>query len=130
MIAVTSFKNQKLALFGLGGSGFATARALKEGGADVVVWDDNPDSVEKARHEGLKAEDLRTIDWSGFAALVLAPGVPLTHPKPHWSVDLAKAAGVAIMGDIELFVRERAFIHRIARLLPSLAPMANPPPRP
>ncbi|MBB4953210.1 UDP-N-acetylmuramoylalanine--D-glutamate ligase [Agrobacterium vitis] len=107
MIPVTSFKNQKLALFGLGGSGFATARALKEGGADVVVWDDNPDSVEKARKEGLKAEDLRNIDWSGLAALVLAPGVPLTHPKPHWSVDLAKAAGVAIIGDIELFVRER-----------------------
>lgn len=107
MIPVTSFKNQKLALFGLGGSGFATARALVAGGADVIVWDDNPDSVEKARSEGLKAEDLRKLDWTGLAALVLSPGVPLTHPKPHWSVELAKAAGVAIIGDVELFVRER-----------------------
>lgn len=107
MIAVTSFKNQKLALFGLGGSGLATAQALKAGGADVVVWDDNPDSVEKARVAGLKAEDLHKIDWSGMAAFVLSPGVPLTHPKPHWTVDLARAANVAIIGDIELFVRER-----------------------
>jgi UDP-N-acetylmuramoylalanine--D-glutamate ligase len=38
---------------------------------------------------------------------VLSPGVPLTHPKPHWSVELARAAGVEIVGDIELFVRER-----------------------
>lgn len=33
--------------------------------------------------------------------------MPLTHPKPHWTVDLARAAGVEIIGDIELFVRER-----------------------
>ena len=38
---------------------------------------------------------------------MLAPGVPLTHPKPHWTVDRAQAAGVEIVGDIELFVRER-----------------------
>jgi len=33
--------------------------------------------------------------------------VPLTHPRPHWSVELAQAAGAEIIGDIELFVRER-----------------------
>ena len=38
---------------------------------------------------------------------VLAPGVPLTHPEPHWTVNLADEAGVPIIGDIELFVRER-----------------------
>ncbi|MCM2294211.1 UDP-N-acetylmuramoyl-L-alanine--D-glutamate ligase [Allorhizobium sp. BGMRC 0089] len=107
MIPVTTFKHRRVALFGLGGSGFATAKALVAGGADVVVWDDNPDSVEKARAQGLTAEDLRKLDWSRLAALVLAPGVPLTHPKPHWCVDLAHAAGVEIIGDVELFVRER-----------------------
>ncbi|MCM2471995.1 UDP-N-acetylmuramoyl-L-alanine--D-glutamate ligase [Rhizobium sp. CG5] len=107
MIPVTTLKDQRVALFGLGGSGLATARALVAGGADVTVWDDNPDSVAKAEAEGLRAEDLRGIDWSGLSALVLSPGVPLTHPKPHWSADLARAAGVEIIGDIELFVRER-----------------------
>jgi UDP-N-acetylmuramoylalanine--D-glutamate ligase len=38
---------------------------------------------------------------------VLAPGVPLTHPAPHWSVGLAHAAAVEVIGDIELFCRER-----------------------
>ena len=53
-------------------------------------------------------EDLAGADWSRFAALVLAPGVPLTHPEPHWAVRKARAAGVEIIGDIELCCRERA----------------------
>jgi UDP-N-acetylmuramoylalanine--D-glutamate ligase len=36
---------------------------------------------------------------------MLSPGVPLTHPAPHWTVERAKAAEVEILGDIELFAR-------------------------
>ncbi len=107
MIPVTTLADKKVALFGLGGSGSATARALIAGGADVTAWDDNPDSVAKAAADGIRTADLRTIDWSAQALFVLSPGVPLTHPKPHWTVDLARAAGVDIVGDVELFVRER-----------------------
>lgn len=107
MIPITTLNGKRVALFGLGGSGLATAKALVAGGADVTAWDDNPASVEKATAEGISAKDLRDIDWSEQDCLVLAPGVPLTHPKPHWSVDLAHAAGVEIIGDVELFVRER-----------------------
>jgi UDP-N-acetylmuramoylalanine--D-glutamate ligase len=107
MIPVTTLKDKKVALFGLGGSGLVTARALVAGGADVIAYDDNPDSVAKASAEGIATADLRTIDWSQISTFVLAPGVPLTHPKPHWTVDLARQAGVEVIGDIELFVRER-----------------------
>jgi UDP-N-acetylmuramoylalanine--D-glutamate ligase len=107
MIPVTVFKGRKVALFGLGGSGLATAKALVAGGADVVAYDDNPDSTAKAAAEGITVADLRTVHWPSLAAFVLSPGVPLTHPKPHWTVELARAAGVEIIGDVELFVRER-----------------------
>jgi UDP-N-acetylmuramoylalanine--D-glutamate ligase len=107
MIPVTTFSGRPVALFGLGGSGLATARALVAGGAQVTAWDDNPDSVAKAKAEGIVTADLHGIDWQCQAAFVLSPGVPLTHPKPHWTVDLARAAGVEIIGDVELFVRER-----------------------
>ncbi len=107
MIPVTTFQGKQVALFGLGGSGLATAQALVAGGANVTAWDDNPDSVAKAIAEGVGTGDLRQADWSAFSAFVLSPGVPLTHPKPHWTVDLAHAAGVEIIGDVELFVRER-----------------------
>ncbi len=107
MIPATSFNGKRVALFGLGGSGIATAQALVAGGAEVVAFDDNPDSVERAAASGVRVGDLRQEDWSRLASFVLTPGVPLTHPAPHWSVHLARAAGVEIIGDIELFVRER-----------------------
>jgi UDP-N-acetylmuramoylalanine--D-glutamate ligase len=96
-----------VALFGLGGSGIATAQALIAGGAEVVAHDDNPESVARAAALGVPTADLRTIDWRMLASLVLSPGVPLTHPKPHWTIELARAADVEIIGDIELFARER-----------------------
>lgn len=108
MTPVTTFAGRKVALFGLGGSGLATLKALRAGGADVLAWDDSPESAARAREQGFTVSDLRDTDWSEFAALVLAPGVPLTHPAPHWTVDKARAAGIEIIGDIELFCRERA----------------------
>ncbi len=107
MTPVTSFAGSKVAVFGLGGSGLASASALLAGGADVVGWDDSAETVAKATAAGIPTADLRHVDWSRIAALVLAPGVPLTHPAPHWSVGLARAAAVEVIGDIELFCRER-----------------------
>ncbi len=108
MIPITTFAGRKVAVFGLGKSGLVTAGALTSGGAEVVVFDDNAKSVAEAESAGFKTEDLRALDWSSIAALVLAPGVPLTHPAPHWSVALAHKAGVEVIGDIELFCRARA----------------------
>lgn len=108
MTPITVFAGVRVALFGLGGSGLATARALIAGGAEVAAWDDKAESRDKAAAEGLSIVDLAQADWSGFASFILTPGVPLTHPEPHWTVGKAKAAGVEIIGDIELFFRERA----------------------
>lgn len=107
MIPVTSFSGKTVAVFGLGGSGLASCHALKAGGAEVIASDDSADRLAQAAQAGFITADLRTVSWDSFAALVLTPGVPLTHPKPHWSVEKARAAGVEVIGDIELFCRER-----------------------
>jgi UDP-N-acetylmuramoylalanine--D-glutamate ligase len=107
MIPVTSFAGKKVAVFGLGGSGLASCRALQAGGADVIAGDDGADKLAEAAQAGFATADLRRMSFSGIAALVLTPGAPLTHPAPHWSVLLAREAGVEVIGDIELFCRER-----------------------
>ncbi len=54
--------------------------------------------------EGLRLVDLDTEDLTGFDALVVSPGVPLnTHPLAA----AARAAGVPVIGDIELFAQAR-----------------------
>jgi UDP-N-acetylmuramoylalanine--D-glutamate ligase len=107
MIPITSFAGKTVAVFGLGGSGLASCHALKAGGAEVIAGDDGADRLAEAAKAGFTTADLRTVSWANFASLVLTPGVPLTHPAPHWSVLKAREAGVEVIGDIELFCRER-----------------------
>ncbi|MFZ0069419.1 MAG: UDP-N-acetylmuramoyl-L-alanine--D-glutamate ligase [Pseudolabrys sp.] len=107
MIPVTTFAGRRIGIFGLGSSGLLAARALAAGKADVIAWDDDEKKITEAQAAGLKTQNLRDIDWSRVAALVLAPGVPLTHPTPHWAAGLACKANVDVIGDIELFCRER-----------------------
>jgi UDP-N-acetylmuramoylalanine--D-glutamate ligase len=108
MIPVTIFAGRDVAVLGLGVSGLAVARALQTGGAHPVLWDDKQVAQYEAAAEGFTVSDLASVDWSGFAALVLTPGIPLTHPEPHWSVKRAREAGVEVIGDMELFFRQRA----------------------
>ncbi|MES2905846.1 MAG: Mur ligase family protein, partial [Pseudomonadota bacterium] len=117
MISLHHARGKNFALFGLGGSGIATAKALLAGGAKVSVWDDNETGRTKAKSEGLDVVDLDNADWSAFDDFVLSPGVPLTHPQPHWTVDKAHAANKEIIGDIELFCRERKHSFPRAKLV-------------
>jgi UDP-N-acetylmuramoylalanine--D-glutamate ligase len=105
MIPVAGFEGKTVAVFGLARTGLAAARALIAGGAKVALWDEKPAARAAAEADGLPLVDLTTADWSQFAAIMLSPGVPLTHPEPHWTVTKAKEAGVEILGDIELFAR-------------------------
>ncbi len=115
MIPVPGFEGRRVAVFGLGRSGITAARALQAGGAIPILWDDGVSGRMQAQAEGFTVEDLTTADWSVFAALVLSPGAPLTHPKPHWSVDKAREAGVPVIGDVELFARAIAALPKDQR---------------
>ena len=108
MIALRSLANRKAGVFGLARSGLAAVRALKAGGAEVFAWDDKDELRQSAADEGAVISPWRDWPWDKLAALVLSPGVPLTHPKPHDIVVRARQAGVEIIGDIELFAREIA----------------------
>ena len=117
MIAITHLAGKKLAVFGLGLSDIATAKALRAGGVEPQVWDDGEKGRAAAVEAGFEPVDLREADWREFAALVLAPGVPLTHPEPHWTVQRAKVTGIEVIGDTELFCRERRALGSKAKIV-------------
>lgn len=103
MIKIPGIKEQKFAVFGLGATGVAAANALVASGAEVYSWDENITAREKTGNTEYLAEEPDNWPWSELTALVLSPGVALTHPAPHSVVKRAHAEGVKIIGDIELF---------------------------
>lgn len=105
MIPISEYAGREVAVFGLARSGLSAAKALLAGGAQVFAWDDMEVARARAEAQGVPVRDINTRDWRSFAALVLAPGVPLNFPKPHRVVELARAVGVPVVSDVELFAR-------------------------
>jgi len=108
MIAARSFSHSGVGVFGLARSGMASIRALKAGGAQVYAWDDKDATRREAAALGATIAPFAEWPWDKLKALVLSPGVPLTHPKPHAIVERARSANVPVIGDVELFAREIA----------------------
>ena len=108
MIAVSHYADRCVAVFGLGRSGIAAAQALKAGGAEVWAWDDSEGARSVAKAAGLPLRDLLLCDWRLPEALVLSPGIPMTHPAPHAVVERAQASDCPILGDIELLSRTQS----------------------
>ena len=115
MIVSPAWAGKRYAVLGLARSGKATVRALVAAGAEVTAWDSDADkrqALVDAVQESIDLDELalhvadpELIDLSGFDALVVSPGVPLNR---HPLAAKARAAGVPIIGDIELFAQGRA----------------------
>jgi UDP-N-acetylmuramoylalanine--D-glutamate ligase len=106
MIPSRAFANKTVAVFGLARTGLGAVRSLVAGGTRVLAWDDNAVARDVGGQEGAEIMPWREWPWEDISALVLSPGVPLTHPKPHGVVEHANRAKVQIIGDVELFARE------------------------
>lgn len=105
MITAPTYQDKRIGVFGLARSGLATVHSLVASGAKVFAWDDNQAARERVR--GFAA-DLYAMDFKDLDALVVAPGVPLTHPEPHTLVQKAQACSLPIISDIEIFQAARA----------------------
>jgi UDP-N-acetylmuramoylalanine--D-glutamate ligase len=105
MIPLPSASGSKIAVLGLGHSGLAAARALITSGAQVLTWDDDGDKRQAAAAAEVPIADLNEADLTGIETLVLSPGIPHTHPKPHPVAAKARRRGIEIIGDIELMAR-------------------------
>ena len=105
MIEVRCFEGENIGVFGLARSGVSSVRALVAGGARVFAWDDKESARAAAEQEGATVASWQDWPWDELKAVILSPGVPLTHPEPHSVVRRAHAAGAQVIGDMELFAR-------------------------
>ena len=108
MIDLSRYRNQTIAVMGLGKSGLAAARALHAAGAQVIAWDDETGRRDAARRQDIPVGDLTQASWQDIALLVLSPGIPHSYPAPHPIAARAREAGRPIVGDVELLARASA----------------------
>ena len=145
MITCPAWRGERYAVLGLARSGAATVRALLASGAAVVAWDSDqakrdalsPSPLRgEGRGEGrpqapsfetaplpalspggrgLSIANPLEIDLTGFAAVVVSPGVPLNR---HQIAARAREVDVPVIGDIELFAQARDYLpsHRVVGL--------------
>jgi len=106
MIVAHGFANQTAGVFGLARSGLSAVKSLRDAGAGVFAWDDKDGARADAAKLGATVAPYTEWPWAKIGALILSPGVPLTHPKPHEVVAAARAARAEVIGDVELFARE------------------------
>ncbi|MFZ4689304.1 MAG: UDP-N-acetylmuramoyl-L-alanine--D-glutamate ligase [Polymorphobacter sp.] len=108
MITSPAFVGQTFGVYGLARSGKATVAALIASGATCLNWDDG--DAARAGFDGTLT-NLHEIDLSTLDALIVSPGVP--HSAPLFVK--AIAAGIPVIGDIELFAQARPALppHRV-----------------
>jgi UDP-N-acetylmuramoylalanine--D-glutamate ligase len=105
-----AFKDKKVLVLGLGDTGLSALRWLQGQGAVLSVADtrEAPPSLPVVMQEMPKvAVHLGALDASLLVRqdlLLLSPGVPLADP----AIQQAVAAGVEVIGDVELFARYRS----------------------
>lgn len=109
MIPVQGYRGKRVGVLGLGRSGLASARALRDGGAIPLCWDDNASARDAAAAEGFEITELhKAAILQDMACLVVSPGIPHLYPSPNPVIRAALVAGVPVDNDISLFFRSFA----------------------
>jgi UDP-N-acetylmuramoylalanine--D-glutamate ligase len=114
MITSPVFAGKRYAVLGLARSGMTAAESLLASGAQITAWDTR-EEPRRALEGRAELADPAAIDLTGYAGVVVSPGVPLnTHPiAAH-----AARFRVPVIGDIELFALARPNLpaHRVVAI--------------
>jgi UDP-N-acetylmuramoylalanine--D-glutamate ligase len=95
---------KKIGIFGLGISGLACYKYLVNKASHIICFDDSQVSIDKFI-EIYGSNNLKNIDdkaWLDLDFIIISPGIPTKHPKPHKIVDIATQNNIEIISDIDI----------------------------
>ncbi len=118
MVPVNKFRYQEVIVLGVGRSGRPALYSLLTEKAKVIAIDDNLKALEeycKSNELGVMIlqqvisegrliinPDINEIRFKNIKAVVVSPGVPISHPKPHEIILKAREYNIPLTSDIEL----------------------------
>jgi len=94
---------RKVGVLGLGRSGLAAAHALREGGAEVLCWDDSEPARICAVEAGFELSDFAKGGVDQIETLITSPGIAHLYPSPNPHIAAAYTKGILVDNDIGLF---------------------------
>ncbi|WP_100656591.1 UDP-N-acetylmuramoyl-L-alanine--D-glutamate ligase [Alteromonas flava] len=97
---MTQYTDKNIAIIGAGLTGLSCARYLRQQAANVTLFDTRATPLAEVS-EPVTWGEIPAQSLSQFDAVVVSPGVPFDLP----ALEYAKQAGVAVLGDIELFAQ-------------------------
>ena len=106
MIVSPAFAGKRYAVLGLARSGMAAAECLLASGAQVMAWDRQEEPRAALEGRAILTDPVEA-DLHGYDGVVVSPGVPL---NAHPIAQVARNAGVPVIGDIEIFAKARAHL--------------------
>ena len=80
MLELKKYKNKKIAVYGMGLTGFSVAKTLKKSGADVFCWDDNLKIRKKIKQLNLETTKF-WLNKEVIDNIVLSPGIDINRCK-------------------------------------------------
>ena len=107
-------KSLHVLVLGLGDSGLAMARWCARGGAQVSVWDsrEQPPQAAALRDAvpaaALRCGALTPDDLAGVQLVLKSPGLAPSDARIAPLLDAARASGIAVGGELDLFARALA----------------------
>lgn len=111
-VQLNKYKNQSVAVFGLGKTGLSVINALTKSSAKIYAWDDNKEQIANAKkiYKECNFTHPNEYNWHEISTLILSPGVPI---PTHWVVKLARSFDCKIKSDIELFLETKTTSQKV-----------------
>ena len=82
MLEIKKYKNKKVAIYGMGKSGYSAAKKLNKLGANVFCWDDSQKIRRKVKKNNFKLSKFWVNNEKNFIDyIVLSPGIDINKSK-------------------------------------------------
>ena len=116
MLIAHSIKGQTVGVLGLGASGLAALDALHAAGAISFAYDDikTQKDLPAITMAQTQYQPWQDWPWEQINTLVISPGIPHHHPKPHPAAALAIQHNVEIISEVELALRAKPMARLVA----------------